>query len=104
MAADEQSAQAIQQLRTDLRNDIAEVRSAISSLVSKDVHEVQLGRMNDRTQQVERDLDRLVNAIEVDRRTAAGNRNADRRVVIGALLAAAMSIVVQIVLGSGAAM
>lgn len=102
MPADDESARAIQQLRTDLRDDIAEVRSAINSLVSREVHEIQLARMGDRVQAVERDLDRLVAAIEADRKTTAERRSSDRRMVIGALLAAALSVAVQVLFGSGA--
>ncbi len=102
MPADDESARAIQQLRTDLRDDIAEVRTAINSLVSREVHEIQLARMGDRVQAVERDLDRLVAAIEADRKTTIERRSSDRRMVIGALLAAALSVAVQVLFGSGA--
>lgn len=98
----------IKLLRDDVREDIAGLRTDLGRLVSREVHEAMLGRLADRVSTVERDLDRLVSAIETDRKTeavrrdtAAADRRADRRVVLGAVLAALLSIAVNIMSATG---
>jgi len=91
----------IAQFRKDVKEDFADLRGNLAGLVSRDVHDAQLGRIADRVSTVERDLDRLVGAIEADRKGTAEKRAADRRVVSGALLAAALGIVMQLLSSTG---
>jgi hypothetical protein len=91
----------IRQLRSDIKDDLGEIRRDLLGLVSREVHDAQLGRISDRVSNVERDLDKLVNAIEADRKTGVERRAADRRMVIGAMLAAGLAIVVDLVSATG---
>lgn len=92
---------AAQALRVDLKEGLAGIRTDLSKLVSRDVHDAQLGRISDRVLSVERDLDRLVAAIEADRKATAEKRAADRRVVSGAMLTAGLGIVMQLLSSTG---
>lgn len=100
--SDEAIARELKQLRQDFKEDFAEIRAGLGALVSKDVHDAHLGRVIDRVSNVEKDLERLVNAIESDRKSASERRSQDRRMVIGALLAAGLGIIVQILFSTGA--
>lgn len=100
---DEAIGRELAQLRKDLKEDLGELRTDLAGLVSRDVHDAHLGRIADRVSTVERDVDRLVQAIETDRKTAADRRDGDRRMVWGALLAAGLGIVVQILSSTGIA-
>jgi hypothetical protein len=98
----------IDRLRVDLKEDLAEIRGDIGRLVSRELHDVQLERVRDQVATVARDLDRLVKAVADDReedkkrREAAKlRRDADRRVTKGALIAAALGIVAQILNSTG---
>jgi hypothetical protein len=91
----------IRQLRSDIKEDLGEIRRDLLGLVSREVHDAQLGRISDRVSNVERDLDKLVNAIEADRKAGVERRAADRRMVIGAMLAAGLAIVVDLVSATG---
>jgi len=110
MADDPGTREAVAQLRSDLRDDFAAVHTRLDTLVSRELHEAQLARLGDRVDvvrdradAVRADLDRLVAAIETDRRAAADRRATDRRMVIGSVIAAVLSVVVQIIMRSGAA-
>lgn len=91
----------IAQLRKDIKEDLAEFRNDLAGLVSRDLHDAQLGRVNDRVDSLRKDFDRLVEAIEKDRTTTADRRAADRRVVSGAMLAAGLGIVMQLLSSTG---
>lgn len=93
--------EASERLRVDLKEGLAGIRTDLSKLVSRDVHDAQLGRISDRVSSVERDLDRLVNAIEADRKATAEKRAADRRMMNGAFLAAGLGIVMQLLSSTG---
>jgi septal ring factor EnvC (AmiA/AmiB activator) len=115
IVADDALGREIKQLRADLKEDLAEFRPLLAGLVSREVHDVQLGRVTDRISTVERDLDRLVAAMEAERRAEAERRKteadqkradeerraADRRITKGALLGAIIGIVVQVLSSTG---
>jgi len=92
----------IQQLRHDLYEARAEIKTDLAKLVSREVHDVQLGRVSDRVADLKTDLDRLIAAIESDRKTVSDRRASDRRMVWGSILAAALSIVVSLLSKAGA--
>ncbi len=98
---DESITREIGQFRKDVEKDFAELHAVLSSLVSRDLHDVQLGRVDDKVQNLRRDLDRLVDAIEKDRATAADRRAADRRMVWGAVLVTGLGLLVQILRSTG---
>lgn len=98
---DDATAREIAQLRKDLKEDLGELRGDLAGLVSREVHDAQLGRVGDRVDSVRRDLDRLVEAIATDRKTASDRRDGDRRMVVGAMLAAGLGIVIQILSSTG---
>lgn len=98
---DDATAREIAQLRKDLKEDLGDLRTDLAGLVSREVHDAQLGRVGDRVDSVRRDLDRLVEAIATDRKTASDRRDADRRMVVGAMLAAGLGIVIQILSSTG---
>lgn len=91
----------IAQFRKDVKEDFGELRSDLAGLVSREVHDAQLGRVNDRVTNVEKSVERLVGALEADKTANAERRAADRRMVVGAMLAAALSIVVDVVSATG---
>lgn len=91
----------IKQFRADMKEDLGEIRADLSHLVSREVHDAHLGRVNDRVTNVEKSVERLVGALEADKATTAERRAADRRMVIGALIAAGLSIVVDVVSATG---
>jgi hypothetical protein len=109
----------IRQMRADLKEDLNELRTDLAGLVSRELHDAQLARVRDQVATVSRDLDKLVAAVSADRETdkrrreaeaeaekrrseAAADRSAaDRRQVKGALIAAVLSVVVQILFATG---
>ena len=106
---DEQLRREIQQLREDTKEGISGVHHAIRQLVSREVHDVQLERLQDRIVNVERDVVQAEAKMaewersEKERRESAQqNRLQDRRMVIAALLSVAASILVQILRTTGA--
>jgi hypothetical protein len=115
VVADESLGREIKQLRDDLKEDLGEFRAILAGLVSREVHDVQLGRVTDRISTLERDLDRLIAAIDADRRADAERRKieadekralkdrqaTDRRTVWGAVLVAALGVVIQFLSSTG---
>jgi t-SNARE complex subunit (syntaxin) len=91
----------IAQFRKDVKDDFTELRSDLAGLVSREVHDAHLGRVNDRVTNVEKSVERLVGALEADKTANTERRAADRRMVVGAMLAAALSIVVDVVSATG---
>lgn len=100
---DDAVARELAQLRHDIKEDVAELRTDLAGLVSRDLHNAELGRVGDRVDSVRRDVDRLVLAIETDRKSNHDRRDADRRMVWGALLAAGLGIIIQILSSTGIA-
>ncbi len=97
------SAEDFNQLRGDLKDGLNNIRTGLAGMVTRDVHDLALSRVTDRLSIVERDLDRLVNAIEAERKTTVERRAADRRVINGAVLAAALGIEMQVLSSTGIA-
>jgi hypothetical protein len=109
----------IRQLRADLKEDLGEIRADLAGLVSREVHDAHLGRISDRVSTVERGLDRLVAVVDADREAEKRRREdeaktevrrreiederraADRRQVKGALIAAVLGVIVQILFATG---
>jgi len=108
IVADESLGREIKQLRSDLKEDLAEFRTILAGLVSREVHDVQLGRVTDRISTLERDLDRLIVALDASRKAEAEERKAvadrratDRRTVWGAVLVASLGVVIQVLSSTG---
>jgi hypothetical protein len=107
------------QVRSSINDGMAQIRGAMSGLVSRELHDAQLDRIRDQVAMVSRDLDKLVAAVNADReadkrrredeaaattrrREVEDDRRAsDRRQVRGALIAAVLGVVVQILFATG---
>jgi hypothetical protein len=113
------SAEDFSQLRTSVSEGLAQIRTAMASFVPRELHDVQLDRLRDLVATNARDLDRLASAVEADRKADADRRAqeaeqreadrraeveraaANRRVLQGAMWAAGLGILVQILSAAG---
>lgn len=75
-------------LRADMRDGFNQINQRLDKMPSSEVFTALLG-----------EVQRRVNDVEKDLATDQQNRRSDRRIVIGAALAAAGSILVQIITG-----
>lgn len=107
------------QLRSSFNEGLAQIRSMLSGMVPRELHDAQLERLRDQAGADRRDLDRLVAAVDGDRkadqqrreaeaeqrkadlRGEAVERAANRRMLLGAIWAAGIGILMQILSSAG---